>query len=287
MARKARMRSRSQVYHILLRGTEKQDIFIEDEDKRKMLQILKEKKRDKAFFIYAYCILNNHIHLVIREGSDNISRILKKAATSYASYFNKKYSRSGHVFQDRFKSETVDDDQSLHAVIRFVHQNPEKAGIAYMDHYIWSSHPEYVQRRQEGLADCGMVLALISGHRASALAEFIKYSRSEAAEEFLDLLEEKEIGSENIKEHIQKYLKANTLTIDDLKRPESRKVRDSMIIYLINGSNLSRRNIAEILGINRETVRIASLSGNHENTTPREVFCEPGFAGRQLLKNGQ
>ena len=258
MARRARLRSNSQVYHIMLRGTGKQNIFIDDEDKKKIMQILKDKKQDKAFFVYAYCILNNHFHLVIREGVDGISRILKRAATSYASYFNKKYSRSGHVFQDRFKSETVNDEQCLQALIRFIHQNPERAGIARMDKYLWSSYREYVGQ-SEGLADCSDILGIISKDRNSALREFIIYSRMEGREEFLDIAEEKEICPENVNEYIKNYLRNSTLTIEDLKKPESREIRDSMIVYLLSGSNLSRRSIAEILGINRETVRKASL----------------------------
>lgn len=264
MARKARMRSESRVYHILLRGAEKQDIFIDNEDKTRILQILKDKKQDKAFFIYAYCILSNHIHLVIREGTDDISRILKRTAASYASYLNKKYSRSGHVFQDRFKSETVNSKQCLLALIRFIHQNPEKAGAAPMKEYLWSSWREFMgQAVQSGenasLTDCRDIFEMISNNRCSALQEFVKYSRMESAEEFLDITEEKEICQENVNEYIRNYLKDSKLTVDDLKKPESRKIRDSIIIYLLSGSNLSRRNIAEILGINRETVRKASL----------------------------
>lgn len=265
MARRARLRSNSQIYHVMLRGTEKQDIFIDDEDKKKILHILKDKKQDKAFFVYAYCILNNHIHLVIREGADDISRILKRAATSYASYFNKKYSKSGHVFQDRFKSEAINDERCLMAVIRFVHQNPEKAGIAGADRYLWSSWREFTGQSTV-LTDCSDILCLISKDRDKALREFTKYGCMEGREEFLDIAGEKEICPENVNEYVNNYLKNSTLTIEDLRKPESRKVRDSMIIYLLKGSNLSRRHIAEILGINRETVRKASLLSNEETT---------------------
>lgn len=281
MARKARLRSNIHVYHVMLRGTEKQDIFIDDEDKNKIMQILKEKKQDNAFFVYAYCILNNHIHLVIREGIDDISRILKRAATSYASYFNKKYLKTGHVFQDRFKSETVNDDHCLQAVIRFVHKNPEKAGISPMDKYLWSSWREYAGQTA-GLADCGDILRFISKDGEAALREFAKYNRQEGHEEFLDIAEEKEISPENVNEYIENYLKDSTLTIKDLKKPESRKVRDSVIIYLLNGSNLSRRNIAEILGINRETERKASLPGTGENITSAMSFYKRSPSGRHL-----
>jgi len=139
MARRARLRSNSQICHVLLRGTEKQDIFMDDEDKKEIMQILKGKKQDNAFFLCTYYIVNNHIRLVIREATNDISRIFKRTATCYSSYFNKKYSRPGHVFQDRFKSETVNGERCLQAVAGFIRQNPEKAGIADINKYLWSS----------------------------------------------------------------------------------------------------------------------------------------------------
>ena len=103
MPRHARILNEKNVYHVMLRGNNRGKIFIDNEDKQRIIETIRLKKKDREFFIYAYCVLDNHIHLVIREGEDSLSRIVKRIATSYAYYFNKKYNRMGHVFQDRFR----------------------------------------------------------------------------------------------------------------------------------------------------------------------------------------
>jgi Transposase and inactivated derivatives len=257
MARKARLRSNNRIYHILLRGKDSQDIFLDDEDKVKMMQILKEKKQEDAFFLYSFCILNNHIHIIIREINDDVSRIFKRAATSYAFYFNKKYNKSGRVFQDRFKSEALDKECLLPA-IRFVHQNPIKAGLGDMEAYRWSSYQEYIGKAK-GPTDCSEILDMISDDTDYAVREFIRFSNDESDEPFLEIITDKEIDNQNVYEYIDRFLKDAAMKLEDLKKPESKKIRDSIILYLMDNSNLSKRRIAEILGINRETVRKAGL----------------------------
>lgn len=257
MARKARLRSNDGIYHILLQGNNRQDIFLDDEDKFKMMQILKDKKQDNAFFLYSFCIMNNHIHLILRERHDGISHILKRAATSYAFYFNKKTNRLGRVFQDRFKSEAINKNNLL-SVIRFVHQNPIKAGIGHMDEYRWSSYPEYIGNT-EGQVDSSEILDMFSKDREIAIGEFIRFSHVKADETWLETADDKEIDSTNVYDFTNKFLKDSSLTLEDLKKPECKKIRDEIILYLMNNSNLSKRRIAEILGINRETVRKAGL----------------------------
>ncbi|MCC5468750.1 transposase, partial [Pelosinus sp. Bkl1] len=88
--------------------------------------------------------MDNHIHLIIKEGKDPIASIVKRIATSYSYYFNKKYKRIGHVFQERFKSENIEDESYLLAAIRYVHQNPVKPGIGAVDGYKWSSYRDYI-----------------------------------------------------------------------------------------------------------------------------------------------
>ena len=110
MPRQVRQISKSQIYHVITRGNERRNIFLDDEDKKRFMDILCEKKRDKEYVLYAFCLMDNHVHLIIREGTDTISRIMKRINTGYAYYFNKKYKRVGHVFQDRFKSEAIESE---------------------------------------------------------------------------------------------------------------------------------------------------------------------------------
>ena len=98
MARQIRKKSGTGIYHVMLRGINRQDIFEDNEDYLQMTSIF-----------YAYCLMSNHLHLLIQEREDNISDIVKRIGVTYAHYFNKKYERNGHLFQDRFRSEPVDD----------------------------------------------------------------------------------------------------------------------------------------------------------------------------------
>ena len=104
MPRYPRRYSKTGIYHIMLRGNERKDIFVDKQDKKKFIMTVIQKKANEAFKLYAYCIMDNHLHLVIKEQNEPISQIVKKITTSYAYYFNNKYKRVGHLFQDRYRS---------------------------------------------------------------------------------------------------------------------------------------------------------------------------------------
>jgi len=153
MARELRKKSGTGVYHVMLRGINRQDIFEDDEDYKQMTSILRgqsERYDEKGHrlsplcIFYAYCLMSNHLHLLIQEREDNISNIIKRIGVTYAHYFNKKYERNGHLFQDRFRSEPVDDIEYFVTLLRYIHQNPVKAGIIEnINDYPWSSWKEY------------------------------------------------------------------------------------------------------------------------------------------------
>ena len=143
MPRCARERSESGIYHIMFRGINKQNIFEEPEDYRKALELLLEAKEKSASEIYAYCFMPNHIHLLLKEGNEPIGETFKRFGTKYAYWFNTKYSRAGHLFQDRFKSEPVDDAEYFCIALRYILQNPVKAGLTKnAENYPYSSMRE-------------------------------------------------------------------------------------------------------------------------------------------------
>jgi REP element-mobilizing transposase RayT len=106
-------------------------------------------KLEQQFGIYGYCLMSNHTHLLIREKTDHISRIMSRIGTSYAWWYNRKYNRSGHVFQGRYGSECVEYDKYLLIVIRYIHNNPVKAGmVSEPEYYKWSSIHAYYGGRE-------------------------------------------------------------------------------------------------------------------------------------------
>ena len=129
MARQARKKSNSGIYHIILRGINRQQIFEDGEDYSKFLRILEECKAISKFEIFAYCLMNNHIHLLLKEVKEPIEQVMKRITTRFVYWYNIKYQRSGHLFQDRFKSEPVESDEYFLTVIRYIHQKPVKAGL--------------------------------------------------------------------------------------------------------------------------------------------------------------
>lgn len=129
LPRSARLKSSTGIYHIINRGANRQEIFHDDDDKIKFLDTLKRYKIRTAMKVYAWCLMGNHVHLLVKEGSEEISLVMKRISVSYASYYNWKYHTNGQLFQDRFKSENVETQEYLITVTRYIHQNPVKAGI--------------------------------------------------------------------------------------------------------------------------------------------------------------
>ncbi len=103
MPRVGRELSKNGIYHVMLRRNEGREIFMDDEDRKRFIDTLYEKSKENEFLVLAYCLMDNHLHLLVREGDDLINRAMKRIGVSYVYYFNKKYRRSGHLFQDRFK----------------------------------------------------------------------------------------------------------------------------------------------------------------------------------------
>lgn len=245
----------------MLRGNEKKNIFLDDEDKSIFINTIYQKKEDNAFCLYAYCIMDNHVHLVIKEHNDSISRIMKRIGTSYANYFNKKYKRVGHVFQDRYKSEAIENESYLLSVIRYIHRNPVKAGICKIEEYKWSSYQVYIKgdREQKKLIEHEEILSYFSEDRDRAIILFKEFSSQESNADFMGM-EEELLDEEETLKYINSYLVKKSISLENLKQKEYRRELDNLVRELAEKSNLSIRKIAEILGINRETVRKISLS---------------------------
>ena len=153
MPRHSREQSGTGIYHVMLRGVNRQSIFEDDEDYIRLISLLRNlvqrfddtgRPLPAICTIYAYCLMDNHIHLLVKEQTESISTAVKRVAVSYAYYFNRKYSRRGHLFQDRFKSEPVNDMAYFVTLMRYIHQNPVKAEIVdNIGNYRWSSWHEY------------------------------------------------------------------------------------------------------------------------------------------------
>ena len=140
MARTARKKSISGFYHVMVRGIGKQVLFEEDNDYMRFLSTMKRYIDEHEIRIYAYCLMENHVHILLCDPCDDMDVFMKKLEGSYAFYFNRKYERVGTLFQERYKSEAIDDNAYLLVVLRYILQNPKKAGINTIEGYPWSSY---------------------------------------------------------------------------------------------------------------------------------------------------
>jgi len=149
MARKPRVYSENGMYHIILRGNNKQNLFLDDKDRMYFLQKMKKYSKELEIDIYCYCLMTNHVHILIGKAGVSLSLFVQKLANSYVFYFNRKYERSGHLFQGRFKSEPITDEAYFKTVYRYILHNCEKAGLGRYNDYKWNSY-EYLNGNSTG-----------------------------------------------------------------------------------------------------------------------------------------
>ena len=246
MPRQARRQSESGIYHVMLRGINQQQIFEDTEDCNKFIQILHECKAVSEFKLFAYCLMNNHIHLLIKPEKEPIEQVFKRIGARYVYWFNVKYQRVGHLFQDRFKSEPVEDDAYFLMVLRYIHQNPTKAGICKnIEDYKYSSYQEYITK--PWLVDTNFVFDMISKK------EFIRYNNEANFDKCLEVEDTPKIRvtDEQAKRIIKTVSKCENST--EFQSLDS-KLRDEYIAIL-KQNGLSIRQISRLTGISFGVVR--------------------------------
>ena len=140
MPRKPRILSSTGIYHIILRSVNQHIIFEEDSDYQKFLFVLSDCKKKYDIDIYAYCLMDNHIHLMLFASNDKLAGFFQSLGTRFVRWYNNKYSRSGHLFQERFHSSVIQNEKAFLSALIYIHNNPVKANMCrYASEYRWSS----------------------------------------------------------------------------------------------------------------------------------------------------
>lgn len=246
MSRTARKTSEIGIYHVMLRGINQQQIFEEKEDYEKFIQIMKDCKEISGFKIYAYCLMGNHIHLLIKQENEMLEQIFKRIGGRFVYWYNTKYKRSGHLFQDRFKSEPVESDEYLLTVLRYIHQNPVKAGICdKIEDYQYSSYTEYIYECD--VVDKKEIYNIIP------INVFVEFHNEEETEKCLDVSEKLTIRvtDEDAIKIIYRYTKCSNVA--EFQRLDNAS-RDKNIKLLIK-KGLSIRQISRLTGVSFGVVR--------------------------------
>ncbi len=176
MPRGPRIDAPGAVHHVMVRGIERRSIFADDADRDDLAARLSRVLRESGATCFAWAFMPNHVHLVVRTGSESVSRLMARVGTGYARHFNERHDRGGHLFQNRFRSRVVADDADLLCLIRYVHLNPVVAGIvANLDdlaEYPWTGHAGLVGRIEPQLFHAtGETLALFGSTPRDARAQ--------------------------------------------------------------------------------------------------------------------
>jgi len=144
MARKPRIHYPGALYRVIVRGNAQQNIFFDNEDRTRFYFLLQEGVERYRHRIHAFCLMTNHFHLALQSGDVHLSSVMQNLSFRYTAWINRRYARSGHLFQGRFKAVLVDADMYLLELVRYIHLNPIRAGlVSDPGEYPWSSHTAY------------------------------------------------------------------------------------------------------------------------------------------------
>ena len=244
MPRTARVKSPSQIYHVMLRGIDKRNIFLDKYDYYKFLHCIYKAREKKIFHIYAYCLMTNHVHILLKCESEEIGEVIRRITSRYVPYHNKKYGRRGHLFENRFKSEPIGDDRYFLTVLRYIHQNPIKAGLAdNLISYPYSSYLEYMNEDNEGLINKKFVLDMFSNNKT-----FENYMLIAEEENCLDDNGKQLYSDDKLKELISSKIDIDKLSLLDIKN------RNYMIKKIKDSTGASNRQLARVLNLGRRII---------------------------------
>ena len=245
MASQPRQLSDSGYLHLIIRGIGKQILFETQEDYLFFLSILKRFSQETSVSVLAYCLMENHVHLLVRDDNRNVPLLMKKIGVSYSAFFNKKYERSGHLFQDRYRSEAIEDDGYLLCVFRYILNNPQKAGLGPASAYAWSSWSQYGD--ENAFADTRLLRELIGDD-----AQYEAFLTAENDDDCLEY-EPPRHDDEWAKEVLRKQLGAESGTV--LQR-YARADRDAALKEL-KQKGLTVRQLERLTGLNRGVIQKA------------------------------
>ena len=267
MPRTARKPANSNIYHVMLRGINRQNIFEEDEDRIQFLNAVIRCKEKSGFKLHAFVLMTNHIHFLIETNEEPLDIIFKRIGTSYAVWYNRKYQRAGHLFQDRFRSENVETDQYYATVLRYILQNPVKAGmVSRPEEYRWSSYLAY-EKGKGALTDTQFAEDLF-GSRDTLL----EYLGQENDDVVMDEAEHDwRLRDDVARETICRITQCSS--VSDLQKLDFEVQKEYAVKLYSEG--LSMGQIARLTGISKATIsRAVKKAGEESGGEQGSLLCE-------------
>jgi putative transposase len=224
MARQLRIEYEGAFYHVTSRGNQRGKIFWDDKDRKKLKAILERTKERYGYLLHGYVFMPNHYHLLVETPRANIKQIMQNVNTSYTVFVNRKYCRSGHLFQGRYKAFIVDKERYLLELGRYIHLNPVRAKVVRRpEEFRWSSYRDYISTRKDGaVVDTDETLGFFSKRRGVAIKRYLEFvSEGIHGRSPLESAAGSILGDEQFRERVVKYLRS---VPDKAAIPEIRKI---------------------------------------------------------------
>lgn len=207
MARRPRLLAPGLLYHVIARGNQKLKTFLSQRDYLAYLERLSLYRMRYRVSVYAYCLMPNHLHLLVETSSQPLSKFMQGLQQSYTQYFNLTHRKVGHVFQGRYKAIVCDKDEYLLTLVRYIHQNPVRAKmVGKAEDYPYSGHGSYAKGGVTEVVDPRLVLEMLGGHRA--YRRFVDQGVGEGhREDFYRVEDQRFLGSTGFGERLKREVK--------------------------------------------------------------------------------
>ena len=264
MPRPLRIKSESGFYHVILRGNGKRILFETDSDRRTFLSILVHYGEKYGIEYHAWCLMDNHVHLLIREARQILSKAMRDIELVFAQYYNAVNDHVGTVFQGRYKSYAIESERYLLAVMRYIHNNPVRAGLSTGLDYLWSSFNDYI--RGGSLTTIDFILGMLSG--VDAFRDFCSYYDESEMKEIDRRIRGRLTDGEAVE------LAKQVLGVESpamIERSEKQKRNQQLTMLLDAG--LPARQISRITGIARGIVEYVCAK-RKENLAKDPTLCQ-------------
>jgi putative transposase len=203
MARRPRLFAPGLLYHVIVRGNQRQRTFLNDQDYRTYLDRLAKYRERYGYFVHAYCLMPNHVHLLLESSDQPLAKFMQGLQQSYSQYFNLSHRKVGHVFQGRYKAIICAKDEYLLELIRYIHLNPVRAGMVKTpERYGYSGHQVYVEGKGGKIIDPGKVLRLFGGK--AGYQQFVRDGMADGhREEYYEVEDQRFLGAEGFGDRVQ------------------------------------------------------------------------------------
>lgn len=292
MARKCRLHYAGALYHVIVRGNNREKVFLGELHKEKYLNILYRYKQELGFNLYAFCIMDNHAHFLIGVHDISLSCIMQRVQQVYTQWFNRIYKRTGHVFQQRYKALLCNKEGYFLQLVKYIHRNPLEAGIGRGLDYKWSSHSYYMGREKGRLVDTDEALNLFGKIREKAIRNYLQFINqgqdkiTDIEDMYEDIKQWESVGSKGIKS--SNSSNSSNSSIDSIASDDGRKDSEvvtgqkpdvlEIIEEICSNENITIGEIARRTKIQRVSDIRKSI------VILSEKYCEPAPKTKELAQ---